>query len=310
MSNNPSMFGYQFQADTAVYLFIKNILSCDNIKVEGKFEDIELLLSSGDVLYCQAKASYYPKKIADTAKLAKAIKTLSTIYNNKDYFIYATNQLTPIDTLKNSFDDEAIVTKRFDELNELEQQKIKNYYNKKNINVGSNFIVLRIPYESNVPTNDSRRFMIERMVSLLKSLKEPLRNASVIYELWSSYLNHNSSRDKTLTVSFREMIMLYHGYFILQKSTTSPEADLIDDYFYDIVQTKVNRYDIINKIVQTYSKSSITDYVNNNLEMLNELVFSKCEEPTQNEKIAIRLIVQSVIEYSDRFIKFKEIFDK
>ena len=51
-----SAFGWQFQVDAAIFLFLYYIDEVDEIVVEGKYQDIELLCKNSRHIYAQAKS--------------------------------------------------------------------------------------------------------------------------------------------------------------------------------------------------------------------------------------------------------------
>ena len=51
-----SAFGWDFQINSAILLMIDNIEDVSYVKVEGKYEDIELYLNNGKTIYAQAKS--------------------------------------------------------------------------------------------------------------------------------------------------------------------------------------------------------------------------------------------------------------
>ena len=62
------IFGFDYQIDAAICLFVRNIKLIEKIKVEGKYEDIEQILSDGSIIYCQVKS------VIDATKDSKQVK--------------------------------------------------------------------------------------------------------------------------------------------------------------------------------------------------------------------------------------------
>ena len=58
MSRNatPSSFGWDFQVNAAIVLMLENVREAKSVRVEGKKEDIELLLENEENIYAQAKS--------------------------------------------------------------------------------------------------------------------------------------------------------------------------------------------------------------------------------------------------------------
>ena len=73
------VFGFAFQANAAIVLFLENIKNMKSIKLEGNYEDIEIELDDGKMILAQAKA--VEKASTDfahvRANMKKALKTLS-----------------------------------------------------------------------------------------------------------------------------------------------------------------------------------------------------------------------------------------
>ena len=82
MSNSnasPTMFGFDFQVNAAIYLMLENIEKMNEIRLEGKTEDIELFLDDGKRIYAQAKSVVNGSTDLSHVRqnLNKALKTLS-----------------------------------------------------------------------------------------------------------------------------------------------------------------------------------------------------------------------------------------
>ena len=73
-----SEFGWEFQTNAAIVLFIRNIEDASSVRVEGAHEDIEITLYDGTVIYAQAKAraGNEPGK-GSTDRLDGALKTMA-----------------------------------------------------------------------------------------------------------------------------------------------------------------------------------------------------------------------------------------
>jgi len=102
MSRNatPSSFGWDFQINAAIVLMLENIKTIKSVRVEGKKEDIELLLENKKNIYAQAKSVM---RIDDYRNIRKKLKmgleTLNDDAAHQDYhkLIYVTNSPNPFD---------------------------------------------------------------------------------------------------------------------------------------------------------------------------------------------------------------------
>ena len=50
------VFGFDFQVNAAIVLFLENIKEVNRLRLEGNYEDIELELNTGEMILAQAKA--------------------------------------------------------------------------------------------------------------------------------------------------------------------------------------------------------------------------------------------------------------
>lgn len=66
------VFGFDFQVNSAIVLFLENIKEVERLRLEGNYEDIELELSSGEMILAQAKA--VEKASSDFSNVRKNIK--------------------------------------------------------------------------------------------------------------------------------------------------------------------------------------------------------------------------------------------
>lgn len=100
MSRNatPSSFGWDFQINAAIVLMLENIKAIKSVRVEGKKEDIELLLESKKNIYAQAKSVMRIDDYRNVRSNLKAgLETLNDDAACDDYhkLIYVTNSPNP-----------------------------------------------------------------------------------------------------------------------------------------------------------------------------------------------------------------------
>lgn len=100
MSRNatPSSFGWDFQVNAAIVLMLENIKAVKSVRVEGKKEDIEILLENGKYIYAQAKSVVRMDDYKNVrSKLRAGLETLNDDAAHKNYqkLIYVTNSPNP-----------------------------------------------------------------------------------------------------------------------------------------------------------------------------------------------------------------------
>lgn len=100
-----SAFGWDFQVNAAIFLFLKYIDEIESIKVEGKYQDIEIKKTNNHFIYAQAKSIQDGSLTNRMSKLEDAIISLSkTPATEDDSLLYISNYSAPIkdsDVFKN-----------------------------------------------------------------------------------------------------------------------------------------------------------------------------------------------------------------
>ena len=92
-----SAFGWDFQVNAAIFLFLKYIDEVKTIKVEGKYQDIEIEKVDKHFIYAQAKSVQDGSISHRTEKLEDAIISLAkTPATSEDSLLYISNYSAPI----------------------------------------------------------------------------------------------------------------------------------------------------------------------------------------------------------------------
>ena len=93
------VFGFDFQVNAAIVLFLDNVKNVKSLRLEGDYEDIEIELDNGEYILAQAKAV---ERASDDfvnvrANMKKAITTLSegNHKTNAKELIMVTNSPNP-----------------------------------------------------------------------------------------------------------------------------------------------------------------------------------------------------------------------
>jgi hypothetical protein len=105
---SPSAYGWNFHVGAGISLMLDNVKEFTNLKMEGKYDDIEITLGEGKKIYAQAKSVI---QIGDQRnagkKLNDALKVLSEDEQNCDAFklVYITNIINPLSSsITSAFD--------------------------------------------------------------------------------------------------------------------------------------------------------------------------------------------------------------
>lgn len=97
------VFGFDFQVNAAIVLFLENIEDVEKICLEGNYEDIELELSSGKMILAQAKA--VEKASSDFVNVRKNLKKALTSLSEAGEKVDA-KELIVITNSPNPFNDD------------------------------------------------------------------------------------------------------------------------------------------------------------------------------------------------------------
>lgn len=104
-----SAFGWDFQVNAGVYLFLHYIKQAESVIVESKYQDIEIVFSD-KTLYAQAKALQDENTIGtENKKLKDAIVSLAKVSkNSEDDIVYISNLRAPINGERDLFRNDIV----------------------------------------------------------------------------------------------------------------------------------------------------------------------------------------------------------
>ena len=99
-----SAFGWDFQVNAGIFLFLRYIKEADSIVIESKYQDIELSLKTKKI-YAQAKSLQSESGTRnENAKLRDALVSLAKVKTEEqDLLIYISNLSAPIDNEKDKY---------------------------------------------------------------------------------------------------------------------------------------------------------------------------------------------------------------
>lgn len=103
-----SSFGWNFQANAGIFLFLHYIKDAKELKIESKLQDIEITLCNNNKILAQAKSAQDPS--IDKAKKTKFKKALISIAKSSEkepnaHFIYISNESDVFPSGDKAFDN-------------------------------------------------------------------------------------------------------------------------------------------------------------------------------------------------------------
>lgn len=104
-----SSFGWNFQANAGIFLFLKYIQNATDIKIESKLQDIEITLINGSKILAQAKSAQdYTAAKDKKEKFKDAIVSLARNPQNNNQLIYISNIPDTFKSANSSFDNSIV----------------------------------------------------------------------------------------------------------------------------------------------------------------------------------------------------------
>lgn len=314
-----SVFGWQFQINVAIYLMIKYFKDFEEIKIEGKNEDIEISLDNKEKIYAQAKAKEHINN-KDTSsyssKLKKALDSLSDV-KSKDVnkLIYISNlEPNPLNSGTNEFERVAFL--KYDEL--LDESKSKIDYQlaelKKDLDK-SKLIIAKIPFYGEDQIT-RKRYIIEEINDFLIYMQGNQGNllpySREFLRIWEDDFLHNATQtDQSIKIKKDDVLWNLIVFEIKDVCNTYDTGMKIDeeDYYhaidkYDkVIANKEGNFTIYNKItalINSVKKENpnirSNEFINEYRNKIYDIVFSNSKnDDEQLIEIACAKIVAKKI---------------
>ena len=264
-----SAFGWDFQVNSAIFLFLKNLDTSESIEVEGQKEDVEINLSDNTKIYAQVKAVVDPEDTRNLqSKLTKAIKTLYEAFDGNCKLIYVTNAKNPLMAQRSSFDK--VTYLRFGELNNEEQTFIKKSVEHNKINNFSydNFYILDIPFYGDDLEN-RYKYIREKVNDFFSDMNISGQDYSKrIFEIWQNTLFKNATQQRVLITKKQflwPLVVLFcekiDVSWLFEKYEESIVRDVLSIYDSTITYNSEN-FKLVTKVLNLFEKFSSTQLGN------------------------------------------------
>lgn len=313
------IFGFDFQIDAAICLFIRNIELIEKIKVEGKYEDIEQFLFDGSIIYCQVKSVINATKNdprVKRQKLRDALDSLSKCeLNNKDKLVYCSNQKDPLIANDSRFTIEDIIEFEYNYLDEKSKELINKYF-KKNISNISKLSVIKIPYVYSPNKEIKVQYIYNCIKDFLINVDGSFLGYRDITLKWHDFLK-DSAYGKVGEFYVEKSDLIWILICVtLEKMVTSvqvPNENLI----YKISEKKeyilnsLMNFQIYNILLDIYNSDksdtkNIDEIFLSNKSKILETIFGS-DEIENADIISAKIIFESIIATSNRIEKVKEV---
>lgn len=317
------IFGFDYQVDAAICLFVRNVSEIEKIRVEGKYEDIEQILSNGSIIYCQVKSVIDPINTTDSTKRNKIRKALQSLtecpITDKDKMIYCSNQKDILISNSELFSSNNVLEYEYDYLDESSKKMIKKYF-KNQIDKCKSLSIIKIPYNISTDDKTRRTFIYDSVKEFLLSVKEEPALSYSICKEWHEYLKNSSyGKPGEFFLTKKELIWVLIASIISNKI----DYDLVDDEQIvddvkkrcdDLFLNKLLNFEIFNKLNFIYeeekmnligTKVRITNIFEKRKREILDIIFSKNEYNDIDVSTAF-IIFSAVVRLKNRIKTIKE----
>lgn len=322
-----SIFGWHFQINAAIFFLLNEIKNIDSVRVEGKDEDIEFNLKTGNKIFIQAKSkSDLGTDSKAMEKFSEGLKTLIHASNNEKYekLYFVTNYPNPIGGSQSHyyvFMGASYIERDFLELppqfTKKAMKKIKEVEEKETLKFDvENFRIAVIPFDGNIKST-RERIIEAKIKDFLTSISMKESYASEILEIWQSNLFFNAS-DKNTEVFLSKKQLMWPVISICcnlkendkivvdyeeELGLDIDEVELIISRYENFINRQTERFDFTTKVIGDFyehkkshnrHERNTNHFVINNWNNYVDIMFTDSMEPELLETL-IKIILFKIL---------------
>ena len=262
---SPSAFGWDFQVNAGIVILLDSIREAKAVKIEGKTEDIEVVLQNGTHIFAQAKSSMDPEDSHNAkSDLKKALKTLNDAdgTGNTKQLIFVTNRSNPFneETCRRYFNT-AYSKITYGSLPQVCQQHIQDICTQEGLSLNTeHFSVLSLQFSGD---GEARYETIkEHVAEFLVEINSHFQGfGKKLLPIWQLQFGQNASQnDRSLTIRKKDMIWPLIVLFCedvddpLLDDFDTADQEIIEERFADIISDHSERFELVTKIMSEYTK--------------------------------------------------------
>lgn len=318
-----SIFGWDFQINTAILLFLRDYENTIEIRVEGQNEDIEIY-KDNTATFVQAKSNEIPDSYNNVSEKYK--KALLTLYEsdkkvaNCDCLIFAVNYDKPLGADQNYFNNFAYYA--FNELPPKSKDKIVKYVQAQGwTDFHYDKLHVLFYFFSSSDFQTRYRYILEQMRVFLSRLQIQESYADEVLMIWQQILLHNaSSRPLDLTVQKSDLIWTLIVQ-LLNKTDTEWLDNEMDEALYEDVETRYRSlikycenqikfcfdvmYDYNNYEMDVPPKEKTRSFVNNKWQDYVDRISQVVNDP-QEQEMVIKKILYTILNNHRKISRIKD----
>lgn len=244
------VFAFDFQVNSAIVLFLENIKEVEKLRLEGNYEDIELELSSGEMVLAQAKA--VENASADFTNVRKNLKkALMTLAEggekvNVRELIMITNSPNPFNDDKSRSVFYGHAHRQYETLPPSARKIVDEYLAKMDKKLDTNKLKIQVlPFETD---DEAERYKVimENINAFVGNLNTNISGiGQKLLETWHwQVFDNGGKKDAAIKLSKKDII-----WPILVKITEIEQCEdsFLEQFDSGVYEEVVNRYaEIIN----------------------------------------------------------------
>ena len=320
-----TLFGWDFQINAAIFIFLKNIKEIEKLRLEGKLQDIEIVKNDKSKIYAQAKAIY---RYDDYANVVSNLKSaLASLNESKqkdsdcNEIIYVTNTPNPFNKDMGYFS--GVTNLKYDDLPETCKTIFNTIKDTDSLTAldTAQFSIQVIPFHGK--NLDNRYKHIKELVSeFLASLNLSDRGfTSTLLGVWQNEIFKNGTiPDTSIHIKKSELIWPL-VFLVTDQASDEWIADELDEgvyeeiksKYYSIINNATDRFEVYTKIVTSFQeyefkgtnrekvKNFINDYWRNFVSDIDGNNSLSLEE----QEYVIKIIIHKILVKKEYISKIK-----
>lgn len=310
-----SLFGWDFQINAAIFIFLKNLKIIDKVRLEGKLQDIEFIKKDKTKIFAQAKAVFNEEDEANVlAKLKSALISLNEAQMKDDscnQILYVTNSPNPFKKDKSYF--EGTTTLSYDDLPSSCKEIIDTIKTGNQLNNFNNeqFAVQVIPFHGK-DLDNRYKVIKEKINEFLATLRLSDRGfAPTLLNVWQNEIFKNGTLPDTKIQIKKSELIWPLIFLVTDQASDEWIAQELDEGVYEEVKNKyrvlidnvTDRFEIYAKVVadfrdydfQGINKEKCKSFIENRWEDYKMDIDATDKLAKEEQEYLIKIILHKIL---------------
>ena len=320
-----TLFGWDFQINAAIFIFLKNIKDVDRLRLEGKLQDIEIVKKDKSKIYAQAKAIY---RYDDYTNVVSNLKSaLSSLNESKqkdcecNEIVYVTNTPNPFNKDMGYFS--GVTNLKYEDLPETCKtifNTIKESESLTDLDTAQ-FSIQVIPFHGE--NLDNRYKHIKELVSeFLASLNLSDRGfTSTLLGVWQNDIFKNGTIPDTSIHIKKSQLIWPLVFLVTDQANDEWITDELDEGVYEEIKSKYNviinnatdRFEVYTKIVTAFqdykfegkNKDKVSSFINSYWKDFVSDIDKNNSLSLEEQEYLLKIIIHKILVKKEYISKIK-----